>query len=507
MTNQAGSKAKDLNFAGFNIPTQLVDFPALPRPGAILTMEQEQAFGFSMLTMTLIQLQALACDLGVVEGMLDEIDASFTKGNKADKAVALVRTRGHWLRNGSVDDEEFSRIARANLAKVRSALNALKRLNMTERDLFYVSALSRLRSALANIVPYDMIMTKANTAFKSKCGDLNQACKALVVLVSSEMHISKPAARKVCENYWLSGKLGSVALSSNRYVESIMPAKDKREFRMVVAQHQQFIAQVALRSSVPVTEVLASWSAFNVAGLKMDRMAGTFAQFNTRLAEKVASQYRFATDYDQVRSAAFQGLARAIGLYAPEKGLKFSTYAVQWIKQIVLRDLIQQEIVRLPEGSHQTLTRIRAVYADIPSASDGYVCAAANVTMFDLDSLRPYLTGTGALSMDVNPNDEDAGAGLHTLLTDENNNFAKEVEKESDYAYFIALVKAALTEREYFVMKHRNGLDGAMQMTAVEVGALLDTSPQNISRTEKTSQAKIAAIPGIREVMESLGDD
>lgn len=499
MNTQVASKSQNLSTAGFSIPTKLADFPAVPRPGVLLTLEQEQAFGFTMLQMTLAQIRAMACDLEVVEAMLDEVEGAFTKGDKADKAVSLVCVDGLWVRCGSVPDAEFSREAKALLSKARTALAAVKRIGANERDLFYVSAITRLRQALSAIVPYDLILTKAGSAFKSKCSELNAACKSLVEYISNEMHISKPMARKVCEPYWLSNRLPAISVSANRYVQSLMPAKAKREFRLGIVERQQRIAKLALCSGVPVAELLACWSSFNINAQKMDRLAGTFAQMNTRLAEKIASQYRFASDFDQVRSAAYQGLARAIGLYAPEKGLKFSTYAVTWIKQTVLRDLIQQEIVRLPEGSHAMLTRVRAVYADMPNASDAYICTAASISMRELEGLRPYLLGTGALSMDSSLNSDGEESGLHVLIADENNDFVRDVEEESESAHITALIKSALLEREYAVLKHRMGLEGATPKTVVEVAAMVGTSPQNVSRIEKVAQAKLAGMPGLME--------
>lgn len=501
---QVASKTHLATAPGFSIPEVLADFPSVPRTNTLLTLEQEQAFGFAMLRMTLAQIQALACDLNVVESLLDEVEGAFTKGGKADKAVALIRVDGLWVRNGALPDMEFSHIARSFLATAREAVEAAKLLDANERDLFYVPVIARIREALSNFVPYDLILIKAGQRFKANCGDLSSACRELVYFVADEVQISKPMARKVCEHYWLSSKLPAVSVSANRYIQALMPAKAKRDFRLGVIERQQRIARIALSSGVPVAELLVSWSDYHVTAQKMDRLAGTFAQMNIRLAEKVAAQYRFAADFDQVRSAAYQGLSRAIGLYAPEKGLKFSTYAVNWIKQTVLRDLVQQELVRLPEGSHATLTRVRAVYADMPSASDDYVCSAANVSLRELGSLRPYLLGTGALSMDCNPSMEDDNAGLHAVLADENNNFVHDLEEQSHLAFITTQIKAGLAEREYEVIKRRAGLEGASPKTVAEVAELIGTSPQNVCRIERAAQSKLASIPGLMDAWADL---
>ncbi|MFL1449316.1 sigma factor [Pseudomonas tritici] len=497
--NAQANIASAVPTVGFVIPDRLADFPTAPRPGLRLSLEQEQAFGFSVLKMTIAQIQALACDRVVIAGLLDEMESAFTKNNKATKAVALVFVDGVWIRYGTITDEEFSALARTRIAVARQCLEAIVELDSKERDLFFVQALDALRTALAQVVPYDAVLSKATNLFKERCGDLTAACRDLVQYVATEMHLSRPTARGVCELFWLSNKLPAICFGSNRYVQSIMPVKAKRDFRFGILGRQQRIARVALASGVPVIELLGSWSSFFTLHQRLDRLTGAFAMLNTGLAEKTAREYNFATDNEQVRSAANVGLCRAISLYAPEKGMKFSTYAITWIKQSIIRDLVQQDQVRLPEGSHAKLVRVRAVYADLPHASDEYVCKAANVAPFDFEALRPYVMGTDALSLDTLPNSTGVDGDLHSMIADENNDFVSEIEDESEMAFRVAKIKDALTEREFYVLTRRSGLCGADIVPVNDLAQMLETSPQNISRIVKNVQVKLANVEGLSD--------
>jgi RNA polymerase sigma factor (sigma-70 family) len=504
MNTQANIATSTPQHAGFVIPAELAEFPTTPRAGLRLTLEQEQAFGYTVFQLTLDQIQALACDREVVDGLLTEMESAFTKDNKADKAVSLVYVNGYWIRQGTIPGADFAKYARERIEKVRAGLAALDALDGQERDLFYMDALDYLRKALSELVPYDMVLAKATKAFKERCSDLSAACRDLVMFVADEMHLSRHTVQRICEQFWLSNKLPAICFGSNRYVQSIMPAKAKRDFRFGILERQQRIAKVALATGVPVIELLGSWSSFHKQHQRIDRLCGAFAMFNAGLAEKVAREHSFATDFDQVRSAAYQGLTRAISLYGPEKGMKFSTYAVTWIKQTIIRSLIQQELIRLPEGSHKTLGRVRAVYADLPNASDEYVCKAANISAFDLEGLRPYLLGNGALSMDSLPKSDGDDAGMHSFIADENNDFVAELEEESELSYVVGLVREALSDREFYVLTHRTGLGGAEVIQVAELAQILETSPQNISRMEKKAQSKLAAIPELKTVWEQM---
>ena len=184
--------------------------------------------------------------------------------------------------------------------------------------------------------------------------------------------------------------------------------------------------------------------------------------------------------------------------------MKFSTYAVTWIKQTIIRSLIQQDLIRLPEGSYKLLGRVRAVFADSPNASDEYVCSAANVSSAELDSLRPYLLGNGAMSLDSMITSDNEELGLHGVIADENNDFAADLEKQNEGEYVVGLIREALSEQEFFVLSHRTGLGGVKVFQAIELSRRLDTSPQNISRLEKKIQAKLSAIPGLKAVWEQM---
>ena len=118
--------------------------------------------------------------------------------------------------------------------------------------------------------------------------------------VAKEMHLSRPRVQRLCEQFWLSNKLPAICFGANRYVQSIMPANAKRDFRFGILERRQRIARVALATRVLVTELLGSWSAFHKYHQRIDRLAGAFASINAGFAEKVSSAYGFATDYEVV---------------------------------------------------------------------------------------------------------------------------------------------------------------------------------------------------------------
>ena len=101
-----------------------------------------------------------------------------------------------------------------------------------------------------------------------------------------------------------------------------------------------------------------------------ERARQRFIQSNLQLVVHVARKY----DRKQNKSLELMdliqegniGLARAVELFDPSRGYKFSTYAYWWIRQGITRALIMQDsIIRLPSSLHELLYKINRVAQDL----------------------------------------------------------------------------------------------------------------------------------------------
>ena len=101
-----------------------------------------------------------------------------------------------------------------------------------------------------------------------------------------------------------------------------------------------------------------------------ERARQRFIHSNLQLVVHIARKY----DKRQNKTLEFMdliqegniGLSRAVDLFDPTRGYKFSTYAYWWIRQGITRALISYDaIIRLPIGVHEMLYKINRTIQDL----------------------------------------------------------------------------------------------------------------------------------------------
>ncbi len=181
------------------------------------------------------------------------------------------------------------------------------------------------------------------------------------------------------------------------------------------------------------------------------------------------------------------GLLRAIDLFDPARGYKFSTYAVWWIKQAISRALATQvplahvpETVQL-ERAHlaRQAHALHATLGHPPSRAD--LAAALDIPRARVDALTAPLPAPVPLDQTVGDAETTT---LGDLLPDPAALRPDDVAEAQELAAAVRAALATLEPRACAVLLARHGLDGAPPRTLQEIGRHLGLTRERVRQIE-----------------------
>ena len=236
-----------------------------------------------------------------------------------------------------------------------------------------------------------------------------------------------------------------------------------------------------------------------------------------RLAISMAAKFkRYGAPMNDLVQEAGLGLMKAADKFDPDRGVRFSTYAVWWIKASI-QDYVMRNwsMVRTGSTSSQKslFFNMRRVQAQLEreAQSRGETLDAAQmrqaismeigVPLHDVEMMEGRLSGSD-FSLNATQSSEDEGREWIDTLEDEGEQAAEIVEDQQDRLSLRAwLVDAVshLNEREQFIIRERKLREPAR--TLESLGKELGLSK------ERVRQLEAAALKKMRKRLEDESKD
>ncbi len=226
-----------------------------------------------------------------------------------------------------------------------------------------------------------------------------------------------------------------------------------------------------------------------------------------RLAISMASKFkRYGAPMNDLIQEAGLGLMKAADKFDPDRGVRFSTYAVWWIKASI-QDYVMRNwsMVRTGSTSSQKslFFNLRRVQARLEREAmargeelDRHqmrqaISTEVGVPLHDVEMMEGRLSGSD-FSLNATQSVEDEGREWIDTIEDEGTQAAEIVENAHDTEALRAwLVEAmsALNERERFIVRERKLRDAPR--TLESLGAELKLSKERVRQLEAAAFAKM----------------
>jgi RNA polymerase sigma-32 factor len=236
-----------------------------------------------------------------------------------------------------------------------------------------------------------------------------------------------------------------------------------------------------------------------------------------RLAISMASKFRrYGAPMNDLIQEAGLGLMKAAEKFDPDRGVRFSTYAVWWIKASI-QDYVMRNwsMVRTGSTSSQKslFFNMRRVQARLEREAmaqgnelDGYqlrelIAQEVGVPLRDVEMMQGRLSGSD-FSLNATQSSEDEGREWIDALVDDSPRGDQLVEVDHDHdALKVWLTDAMnkLNERERFIVRERKLRDDPR--TLESLGQELGLSK------ERVRQLEAAAFQKMRKTLEANGGE
>lgn len=224
------------------------------------------------------------------------------------------------------------------------------------------------------------------------------------------------------------------------------------------------------------------------------------AKANLRFAVDVAKKYqRQGLSLADLINEGNIGLMKAAKRFDPERGYKFISYAVWWIRQAILQALAEQSrAVRLPLNRVGLMTKVKKQSAlleqslgRLPDAKDIFGVVDANLQ--EISEALDLMERTLSLDAPIGNENGEESITLRDILTDDRPDPLRQLE-EKDLQRIIAKALDSLPPRQEEIIRLYFGLDEDKGRTLYEIGQRF-----NLTR-ERIRQVKDKAILHLRHI-------
>jgi RNA polymerase primary sigma factor len=196
-----------------------------------------------------------------------------------------------------------------------------------------------------------------------------------------------------------------------------------------------------------------------------------------------------------------EGLLKAVKKFDPDKGVKFISYAVWWIRQTVLQALAEQtRSVRIPLNQNSNLVKLSRTETALTqllgrTPTDQEIADEMGEPVDTVRALRRVAASELSLDAPIDRGDRDSASFGERFAGAEAEDIEESVESQAQREFLDRMFEKYLTERERKILYLYYGLDDGEERTLEEIGSLLGVTRERIRQIRNRAFEKLRESP------------
>jgi len=254
------------------------------------------------------------------------------------------------------------------------------------------------------------------------------------------------------------------------------------------------LAELEREVGVPRKRMLELANSVEDAHDQMTTVKNRFIEHNLKLVVAIAKDYRnLGLSFPDLIQEGNLGLIRAVEKFDHRRGFKFSTYAVWWIRQALVRAIQNHSrTIRLPSHVHDRLQRSQRVRAELTGklGRDPTPAELAPALGSDTDSLEA-LDRLSREAISLESNVAGTEKRLEDFVPDQGASLPDGGIDDDRMRTGVGTLIGALTPREQLILRLRYGLAGEEEHTLEQIGQSLGLSRERVRQLEARALKKL----------------
>ncbi len=233
---------------------------------------------------------------------------------------------------------------------------------------------------------------------------------------------------------------------------------------------------------------------------RLGEASGRFAWHNLKLVVAVAKDFRnMGLAFPDLIQEGNAGLIRAVEKFEWRRGFKFSTYAVWWIRQALIRSIQNHSrTIRIPSHHHDSLrwyaqTRDELERGLQREATTAEIAEAMELPVERVEDLERIVPEPVSLDTEIRGSDSKRARRLEDFVEDTEVASPVEGLDAERLEQLLSDSLSRLEDRSRRILTWRFGLDGGHEHTLQEIGEKLGLSRERARQLEAAAFEKLRA--------------